>query len=113
METTIETPEPRIATVVSYNSEEDVTTTYTLTIDTTSHVQESSTDVIVPQPTTEAVPEEITPEYVPPASVTTLSHSVSIVYTPEDTPAVSTFEGSGVINTPAFAAVFGLVLYLF
>ncbi|KAI5960252.1 hypothetical protein CANMA_004032 [Candida margitis] len=101
--------ESHVTTIVSYNSEQDVTTTITSIIEITSHVQAPSADVEEPQTTeywSEDVPEEQT------SAIVTLAESISIIYSPEESPAVSEYQGSATVNAPILTAVFG-VLFCF
>lgn len=120
-EVTTNKPESHVTTIVSYNSEKDVITKITSTIETTSRVQRSSikSDVEVPQGTTESSPEEGSEE-VTLTTGTTLLDSTSLVYNTQEifavsgnpeSPAVSTYEGSALINTPELAVVCGILFY--
>lgn len=120
-EVTTDKPESHVTTIVSYNSEKDVITKITSTIETTSRVQRSSikSDVEVPQATTESSPEEVSEEGTL-ATGTTLLDSTSLVYNAQETfavssnlesPAVSTYEGSALVNTPELAVVCGMLFY--
>lgn len=121
---TSEKPQAPVTTIIFYNTEEESTTTITSTIETASHIE--GTELNAPQPTPESVPEyapqeSIIPEDVTLATITTITDSTSLVYTSKESPVVSanpeapiasTYEGSGVVNIPALAAIVGLLLSL-